>query len=178
MKKPRVPDKVTSPINRLINRIAPGEQPQYVKVLIESDAEINECFANLERRIKRDGGRIQFGWAIWYLPGILMEAEFHAVWISPEGDLIDISPRPIQFKEIMFLPDSSIVYSGRQIDNIRIPLSKNPKVKEYIRLHEELFKIMNEGELADKHGPISIPRYKIEPSRKRLEELSIELGII
>jgi len=178
MKQPRVPDKVTPPIKRLINRIAPGGQPQYVKVLIEPDAEINECFANLERKIERDGGRIQFGWAIWYLPGILVEAEFHAVWVSPEGDLIDISPRPIQFQEIMFLTDHSAVYSGRQVGNIRIPVSKNPKVKEYIRMHEELFKIMNEGDLAYKHGPISIPRDRIEPVRKRLVELSIELDII
>lgn len=178
MKTPRVPGKVTSPVKKLINRIAPGQQPRYVKVLVEFDAEINECFVNLERKIKRDGGGIQYGWAIWYLPGILMEAEFHAVWISPEGELIDISPRPIQFKEIMFLPDPSNIYSGRQIGNIRISLSKNLKVKEYIRLHEELFKIMNEGELANKHGPISIPRNKIEPLRQRLAGLSIELGII
>jgi len=178
MKIPKVPDKVTSAVKRLTNRIAPGQQPQYVKVLIESDAEINECFVNLERKIKRDGGKIQLGWAIWYLPGILMEAEFHAVWISPEGKLIDISPRPIQFKDIMFLPDTNIVYRGKQIDNIRIPLNKDPKVKEYIRLCEEFFKIINEGELAFKHGPISIPHDRIEPLRQRLAELSAELGII
>lgn len=177
MKKPRVPDKVTSPVKRLRNRIAPNEQLQYVKVLIESDAEINECFSNLERKIKRVGGGIQCGWAIWYLPGILMEAEFHAVWVSPQGELIDVSPHQIQCKEILFLPDSATVYSGRQIDNIRIPLNKDPRVKEYIGLHEELFKILNEGELADKHGPVSIPRDKIDPVSERLAELSIELGI-
>ena len=177
MKKPRVPDKVTSPVKRLRNRIAPNERLQYVKVLIESDAEINECFSNLERKIKRDGGGIQYGWAIWYLPGILMEAEFHAVWVSPKGELIDVSPRQIQFKEILFLPGSGTVYLGRQIDNIRIPLNKDPRVKEYIRLYEELFKIMNEGELANEHGPVSIPRDKIDPVRERLVELSIELGI-
>ncbi len=178
MKTPRVPDKATSAVKRLINRIAPGQQPQYVKVLIESDAEINECFVNLEKKRKRDGGGIQLGWAIWYLPGILMEAEFHAVWISPDGDLIDISPRPIEFKEIMFLPDSSAVYSGKQIDNIRIPLSKNPKAKEFISLCEEFFKTMNKGELAFKHGLINIPHDRIEPLRQRLAELSAELGII
>ena len=168
---------MTSPVKRLRNRIAPNEQLQYVKVLIESDAEINECFPNLERKTKRDGGGIRYGWAIWYLPGILMEAEFHAVWVSPKGELIDVSPRQIQFKEILFLPDSSTVYLGRQIDNIRIPLRKNPRVREYIKLHEELFKIMNEGELANKHGPVSISRDKITPVYQRLAEVSIELGI-
>lgn len=168
---------MTSPVKRLRNRIAPNEQLKYVKVLIESDAEINECFSNLERKIKRDGGGIQYGWAIWYLPSILMEAEFHAVWISPQGDLIDVSPHQIRCKEILFLPDSATVYSGRQIDNIRIPLNKDPRVKEYIGLYEKLFKILNEGELANKHGSLSIPPDKINPVRERLVELSIELGI-
>ena len=178
MKEPRVPDRVRSPVRRLCNIIAPGEQPQYVKVLVESGAEVNDCFCNLERKINRDGGRIQYGWAIWHLPGVLMEAEFHAIWISPERELIDISPRPIQFKKIMFLPDPKVVYSGRQIDNIRIPLNKDPRVKEFITLCEERYKIMNEGELADKHGPITIPHEKIEPVMNRIAQLSRELGIV
>ena len=134
MKRPRVPEKITSPVKRLRNRIAPNEQLKYVKVLPEPDAEINESFSNLERKIERDGGGIQYGWAIWYLPGILMEAEFHAVWVSPRGELIDVSPHQIEFTEIMFLPDSGTVYQGRQIGNIHIPLSKDPRVKEYINL--------------------------------------------
>lgn len=178
MKTPRVPDKVTSPVKRLCNRIVPGERPQYVKVLVESSTEVNDCFCNIESRIKRDGGGIKYGWAIWYLPGVLMEAEFHAVWLSPEGEFIDITPRPIQFKEIMFLPDPKRVYLGRQVDNIRIPLSKDQKVKEFIQLCEKIYKIMNEGELANKHGPIAVPRERIEPVYRRLAELSVELGII
>ena len=54
---------------------------------------------------------------------------------------------------------------------------KKPRVREYIKLHEELFKIMNEGELANKHGPVSISRDKIAPVYQRLAKLSIELGI-
>jgi hypothetical protein len=176
MKNPRVPEKVTSPVKRLCNRIAPNKQPHYVKLLVEPGAIINDCFTNIESKIQRDGGSVQYGWAIWYLPGTLMEAEFHAVWLSPEGEPIDITPQSIPCTKILFLPDHRRKYTGRQVDNIRIPLNKNPKVKEFIKLHEAKFKIMNEGELANKHGLITVSHEKIEPIIRRLAELAIELG--
>ncbi len=44
MKKTRVPDRVTSPIRKLCNRIALGTIPQYVKVIVEVDAKMGDCF--------------------------------------------------------------------------------------------------------------------------------------
>lgn len=148
----------------------------YVKVCPEDVAEANDCFVNVENKMKKDGGKVQYGWAIWYLPGILMEAEFHAVWLSPDGEYIDISPRQIQFDEIMFLPDPNRAYTGKQVDNVRIPLNKNPKVKEYIRLFEEKFRVMNEGDLAKQHGLVAVSPEKIRPILERIAELSLELN--
>jgi hypothetical protein len=104
MKMPRVPEKITSPVRRLCNRIAPNETPIYIRVEIEPETAVNDCFVNVSDKIMRDGGRTQYGWAIWYLPGILMEAEFHAIWISPEGKSLDITPRPINFNKYYFYP--------------------------------------------------------------------------
>ncbi len=176
MTKPRVPDRVTSPVKRLCNRIAPGTRPIFVKVSPEADAGPNDCFITVENKVNKSGGKIQYGWAIWYLPGILMEAEFHTVWLSPQGEYVDISPREYSFKEIMFLPDPSRVYKGRQIANIRIPLNKDPRVREFIRLHEEKFKVLNEGELAEQHGAVSVPSEKIRPIMMRLTQLMLELN--
>jgi hypothetical protein len=61
-----------------------------------------------------------------------VEVELHAVWISHKRELIDVSPQQIDFREIMFVPDLGTVYRVRQIDNSRIPLSKDLRVKEYI----------------------------------------------
>jgi len=175
MRNPRVPDRITSPVRRLCNRIAPGTLPLFVKVCPEADANSQDCFINVENKVKKSGGKIQYGWAIWYVPGLLMEAEFHSVWLSPEGNYIDVSPNEFSFSEIMFLPDPHRVYAGRQIDNIRIPLNKNPQVKEFIRLHEAKFKVLNEGELATRHGAVSVPSEKIRPIIERLAQLSIDL---
>jgi hypothetical protein len=51
-------------------------------------------------------------------------------------------------------------------------------VKEFIQLHEKMFKIMNEGELADKHGLLEIPSEKMNPIMQRLAELSKELDLV
>lgn len=173
----RVPEKVTSPIKKLCNRVALGQVPRYVEVRVEPDAEGNDCFVNIEKKIARSGGHVQYGWAIWYVPGVLMEGEFHSVWVSPADEWLDISPRPIDFKRIMFLPDPNRHYNGKQIDNVRIALKKDPLVREFIRLAEERFKIMNEGELANQHGRVEVPPEKIVPVLRRMHQLASELGI-
>ncbi len=118
---------------------------------------------------------MQYGWTIWYLPGVLMEAEFHAVWLSSDGDYLDVSPHPIHLhpERILFLPDPNTAYRGRQIDNVRIPLSKDPKVREFKRHNEEKFRLLNEGELADQHGPVTVPQ--LRPILRRLAELAADL---
>lgn len=176
MKTPRVPDKITSPVRRLCNTLVPGGRPIFVKVYPDENADPNDCFVTVENKIRTAGGRAQYGWAIWYLPGILMEAEFHSVWVSLEGDYTDVSRRALNFKEIMFLPDPRRVYSGKQVDNVRIPLSKDPRVKEFIRLHEAKFRVLNEGDLATQHGAVSVPREKIRPIMERLMQLTAELN--
>lgn len=35
---------------------------------------------------------------------------------------------------------------GRQVDNVRLPLSNESLVKDFIRVSEKLFQLMNEGE--------------------------------
>jgi hypothetical protein len=175
-KTPRVPISVTSPIKRLCNRLVPMGHPLYVEVSSEEHAEVNDCFINVENKTKQCGGKVQYGWAIWYLPGILMEAEFYAVWLSPDGKYLDVSPHQIQLTKIMFVPDPKRVYTGKQTDNVRIPLNKDPRVKEFIQLHERKFRIMNEGDPAKQHGLVNISQDKIAPLLRRLAELSIELN--
>lgn len=56
------------------------------------------CFANVELKIRRSGGRARFGWMFNYRvvadipePGYLI-AIHHAVWNAPDGSLIDVTP--------------------------------------------------------------------------------------
>lgn len=174
---PRVPEKVTSPIRRLRNRIGATQDPMYLPVEPVPNGEINDCFSVVARHIEKNGGSIQYGWAIWFIPGLLMEAEFHAVWKAPDGHLVDLMLRPLPFTRIMFLADPHRVYHGRQVDNIRVPLSKDPRVREFVFLAEARFRLMNEGDLANKHGLVEIDKGKMLPVIRRMAELTAELDL-
>ena len=96
-------------------------------VLHAAGAQLLDCLSTVESQVQNFGGRLVLGGAIWKIPQVLIEAEFHAVWEpSDDGFLIDISAHPFPLSKITFLPDPQRVYLGREVDKIRKPLSKDP----------------------------------------------------
>lgn len=80
-----------------------------------------------------------------------MEAEFHAVWESPSGELVDITPKSQWFKKILFIPDPKAVYEGKQVNNIRLNITSNKLVDEMIAVYDCVFRIENRGERATQY---------------------------
>jgi len=140
----RVPIEITKQIITLCKEIDKSQKPGHVPVKPESWVESKECFFNVKTKVEKDGGQIQFGWTIWEWPNIMIEAEFHAIWISPENNHIDITPNPINSERILFLPDSIRKYDYSadyyRVDNIRRPLSNNPLILDFIKISEQIFK--------------------------------------
>jgi hypothetical protein len=68
--------------------------------------------------------------------------EAHAVWESLEGKFVDITLHDCGEREILFLRDNSVVYSGTPIGSIRQPLAGSPLVAELIGLLNEHDRIM------------------------------------
>jgi hypothetical protein len=56
-------------------------------------------------KIRADGGSIRFGWRLREWPGVLLTAEFHAVWVDPDGTLVDITPAVTGDAPSLFVPD-------------------------------------------------------------------------
>jgi len=79
--------------------------PQWVPVIAMPGAEPGKSANNVAAKIARSGGDVQYGWAIWENPGISISASFHAVWMSPKGDLFDVTPEPYNASRILFVPD-------------------------------------------------------------------------
>lgn len=128
------PREITSKILNLCNEINPNELPVWVPIRTMKNALPSECFPNVENKIKKDGGEIQYGWAIWEWENVMIEAEFHAVWRSPEGRLICVSPHEYDDR-ICFLPDNSKVFNRiDRVDNIRKSLRSEPIVDEFIKV--------------------------------------------
>jgi len=144
----RVPSSIDDNVKRIINKIKTTEKPIYLDVTPESYAEINECMSSVKQKIEKEGGSVQLGWKIWQIPDIMIEAEFHAVWKSPYGTLKDITPKPENVRRILFVPDSKANYDGSLRNNIRLNISGNRLVDDFIRICDAIYKLKNKGERA------------------------------
>jgi len=157
------PSEITRAVRRLTETVVPGGNPVYVPVQPEVDATVNECFPNVQAKIARAGGQMLCGWQLWEWSHVLIEAEFHAVWVSPEGDMVDITPKPEGETRILFVPNSRLRYQGLAVDNVRMPLRDDQLIRHFIEVSEAIVRVMNRGERASQYGHISVPAHEIEP---------------
>ncbi len=94
------------------------------------DPEPKNCFINVWVQCLHAEGTAQHGWIIGQdRANQFIEAQFHAVWVSPQGDIHDLTPRQDSEKRIMFLPDNQreiglIEHDGKlaikSFDNVRV----------------------------------------------------------
>lgn len=145
------PKAVTPAILDLCTQLGLGGRPQFLDVAPANDAQALDCFPVVAQQVERAGGEACFGWRIWELPWAYVEAEFHAVWRNPQGELIDITPTQTGVSRVLFLPDPRRVYEGRQVNNVRRVLSANPAVDEFLRAADAEFEFLNRGSRADQH---------------------------
>jgi len=86
---------------------------------------------------------------------VFIEAEFHCVWESPDGLQIDVTPKQIPFRKVLFLPDPKRTYEGFQIDNIRMALRPDSEIQRFIELAELMHDELNKGDLKYQHGAVA-----------------------
>jgi hypothetical protein len=141
----RAPAEVSKHVRRLAQRIAPSQEPLFVPVAPAQNAKENECFENVTNVASVQGGERVIGWAIWEWPNTLIEAEFHAVWKSPDKCLTDVTPRSDGESRVLFLPDPLRAYTGDYVDNIRLALRDDAVIEDFIALSEELVRVTRVG---------------------------------
>lgn len=142
-----VPEEITEEINSLIVRLGIALPPQYIRCDPIKDAPINHCFPLVEEKVRTEGGQMVLGWQIWQTLNLL-EAEFHSIWKTPDGDLVDIAPKAIPVQKILFLPDPGAIYENRQVNNIRVNITGNQLCDEFISICDTIFRIENRGKRA------------------------------
>jgi hypothetical protein len=85
-----------------------ADPPVYVPVGDDPHGMYGFCNLGVLDKIKAEGGEIRFGWSIWEYPGVYLTAEFHAVWVHPTGNLVDITPKPDRETRIVFAGDPTL----------------------------------------------------------------------
>ncbi|MCR5890536.1 hypothetical protein LRS06_23160 [Hymenobacter sp. J193] len=143
------PDKDDAFVTKLLDKLKVEFEPELVLIRPEPYAKHLNCFPNVEEKVKRDGGRIHYGWAI-HKTTILCEAERHAVWEDEQEEFVDITPTEGQAEHTLFVSDNEgFVYTGQDTDNVRINITGNPVVDDFIRVCETLSKIHAYGTRGD-----------------------------
>jgi hypothetical protein len=130
---PRTPPEMSKQVLLLCHRLSPNIRPFFVNVIVEPNAEPKECFNNVDCKISSSGGHSQHGWRILEFPDCYLDAEFHAVWVSPEEKYIDISPNEANVKTILFLPDLVRTYKNMPLDNVVLPLTKDEDLLNFLK---------------------------------------------
>lgn len=137
MSNETTPKCITNAILNLCHTLRPSEDPILVPAYPFDNMRINQCFHNVSSVVDIIGGRLITGWVIWQWDNILVEAEAHAIWESPDNQLIDVTPHISAEKQILFLPDDTVVYTGTPIPSHRQALTNSPLVAELITLYNK-----------------------------------------
>ncbi len=169
-----LPKDISPALRSFCAGIAPG-RPVWVKSMPDADAIPSFCFDNVAQRVLKTGGKSAFGYAIWHLPNAYFEAEHHAVWEDPEGQLLDVSPQYKDYAEILFLPDDTAVYDPANFrPNVLTAQSDDPLAKAIVTTSLAINGVMN------KYRIIGMPEADMTPedeaeSRKLMDELDVLL---
>jgi len=166
-------------VQSFCNRVVPGGMPVVVDCRPLAGQPVNECFAIVEQQVAAGGGQQLTGWAIWEVEGVFIGAEFHAVWQQPGGGLVCITPRMHWFPSILFVPDSTRKYTGRQVDNFRQALVKDHDVNRLLHLWRRRFDMLNEGDMANQYGQVALGKKawrELERLKKDMAHLERRIG--
>jgi hypothetical protein len=117
---------ITKGIQKLARQIDSKSETKQVPVQPGEGCSPGSCFDNVRAVVRRHGGSTQHGWRMHELAGVYVEGEFHAVWRSPEGFLVDVTPRTDGLTTILFLPDSNAVWQGEDVPPRRLMLHEKP----------------------------------------------------
>lgn len=141
------PISANAEILAFCQQLVPEAEPILVPIYLLSESRENECFDNVERYIQKYGGERILGWQLMRWANIMIEAQAHAIWRSPTGELLDISP--CEQSSSLFLPDLNMKYNGYPIGNIRQALTDSPLVSTLIDMltqHDKLRSSVKSGE--------------------------------
>lgn len=159
----------------LCDSICPGVRPFFVPVRPDSQSELFQCFPNVERKVRVAGGAMIYGWGISQVPKIHIEAQFHAVWQSPAGDFVDVTPEALGLSRTLFLRDDTRTYTGTKVPDRRFALGDKKLVERYWVLLDRSQAVLMELLLAGFERGHPAFRQRLGPLQTEIQELKAKL---
>lgn len=132
------PRKITDELEPFLQLLPSRSRPRQVKLVAAGGRE-NDCFANVERRVEKRGGRAQHGWLIQQFD-VMYEAIAHSIWVTEdEVNWFDVTPRKWANGQVMFVPDERMVWQEQAIQSIRMNRTPREEV-------DDMIKVLNAGD--------------------------------
>ncbi len=153
---PVTPAEISPALKNLCEEILPNSVPIYVDVSPLEGVSQNDCFPHVQHQIDLHGGEMLIGWALWEMPGLFVEAEFHCVWRTVGGQVVDIAPKAQPTARVLFLHDPAATYHGLQVNNIRRSLRDDVEIQQFLASFDEMYEFMNRGERAGQYGEVIV----------------------
>ena len=149
-----------------------NSNPVHVPVRLETYSKDEDCHRNVTEKVRRDGGRACYGWVIWEIPDWEIQLEFHSVWQSNQGRLVDLSPPLHGGPEVLFLPDPIRVYEGRNISTIHHPYDASERCRAYVDVADKINRlIFPPGKFGKSHF---VPTAEMATLQARLRDIFIK----
>jgi hypothetical protein len=104
----------------------------------------------------------------------MIEAEFHVVWVDSKGKYRDVTPRDDTETRILFLPDPQRVFDGRLVNNVRVPLSKDSRILEFVQVADAVGELVERCHRVGEIGT-QVPYDEMAPLMRRKMELQHEI---
>ncbi len=169
------PDRHSHPVNLIEQNLGLTDAAIVVPFESVADAKERFCFHNVRNVIAEQGGEIVYGWLVWQHGDIFVEAEHHAVWRKPSGQLVCVTPQTPPENTVTFVPDASAVYDFDAhliTNNIRIALVNDSRLEEVFRVAEQQTQLWNVARRLDPQTLTlpakDVPKYSALEAKKSL----------
>jgi hypothetical protein len=166
----QTPLAISKELIRLCSKIAPKPEPYFIDVTPFSWCQPLQCFPNVAQQVSEHGGQSLSGWLVHIFPRVLVEFQFHAIWLQTNGKPVDITPTMphcpggVAEKVHLFLPDPSKSYTGQRIATVQLALSNSSAVQRYL----EASKVFGTAVTNGSHPNILFLAQSAENARQRL----------
>jgi hypothetical protein len=163
-------DRVTIRAREICRLIRPDVDPQIIPYVKTRGTICGECFQNVRTHVKKHGGEVIDGWLVWETPPLIVEAEFHSVWLRPDGVLIDIT-QPLTFgKSTTFLvAEPGDAYEDRNKPGYFLPYDDNEICNRFCEISKRVH------QLTYPPGELQTDRYAMTKELMRLTQEKVEL---
>ncbi len=102
------------------------------------------CFRNVTRQVSASGGRMEPGWAFFELIDVSIRTIAHAIWITPQGSRMDITPWKFPpERRTLFLPDEIVATKRAYTAGYQTIYSKDAGIRAMMLYEAEIERIFD-----------------------------------